>query len=93
MSERGVASQAYQFRARSAGTRFPLRGRFCQFRYAIDFAKLNSELGWSPEYSFETGLNATVRWYLENPAWWKPLLFAHDASDALQRLGINQSLH
>ena len=50
------------------------------FRYAIDFAKLNSELGWSPKHSFETGLNATVRWYLENRAWWEPLLFVHDAS-------------
>jgi dTDP-glucose 4,6-dehydratase len=36
------------------------------FRYAIDFAKLNSELGWLPKHSFETVLNATVRWYLEN---------------------------
>jgi dTDP-glucose 4,6-dehydratase len=50
------------------------------FRYAIDFAKLNAELGWSPQHSFETGLNATVRWYLENRAWWEPLLSAHDAS-------------
>ena len=50
------------------------------FRYAIDFAKLNSELGWSPKHSFETGLNATVRWYLENRAWWEPLLSAHNAS-------------
>jgi dTDP-glucose 4,6-dehydratase len=50
------------------------------FRYAIDFAKLNSELGWSPRHSFETGLNVTVRWYLENRAWWEALLSAHDAS-------------
>ena len=50
------------------------------FRYAIDFAKLNAELGWSPQHSFETGLNATVRWYIENRAWWEPLLSAHDAS-------------
>jgi dTDP-glucose 4,6-dehydratase len=50
------------------------------FRYAIDFAKLNAELGWSPQHSFETGLNATVRWYLENRAWWEPLLSVHDAS-------------
>jgi dTDP-glucose 4,6-dehydratase len=50
------------------------------FRYAIDFAKLNAELGWSPKHSFETGLLATVKWYLENRAWWEPLLCAHDAS-------------
>ena len=50
------------------------------FRYAIDFAKLNAELGWSPEHSFESGLFATVKWYIENRAWWEPLLAAHDAS-------------
>jgi dTDP-glucose 4,6-dehydratase len=49
-------------------------------RYAIDFGKLNNELGWSPKHSFETGLNATVKWYLENRAWWEPLLSAFDAS-------------
>ena len=40
------------------------------FRYAIDFSKLNTELGWSPKYTFETGLYTTVKWYLENRAWW-----------------------
>jgi len=50
------------------------------FRYAIDFSKLNTELGWSPKHSFETGLGATVEWYLENRAWWQPLLARHDAS-------------
>jgi dTDP-glucose 4,6-dehydratase len=49
------------------------------FRYAIDFTKLNAELGWSPKHSFEAGLLATVKWYLENRAWWQPLLSAHDA--------------
>jgi len=49
------------------------------FRYAVDFGKLNSELGWSPRHSFETGLNATVKWYLENRPWWEPLLAAHHA--------------
>ena len=50
------------------------------FRYAIDFSKLNSQLGWSPAHSFETGLKATVKWYLENREWWEPLLSAHNAS-------------
>ena len=50
------------------------------FRYAIDFSKLNAELGWSPQHSFETGLFRTVKWYLENRAWWEALLLAHDAS-------------
>jgi dTDP-glucose 4,6-dehydratase len=50
------------------------------FRYAIDFAKLNSELGWSPGYSFEQGLEATVTWYIGNRAWWEPLISAHQAA-------------
>jgi len=51
------------------------------FRYAIDFGKLNAELGWSPQHSFETGLDVTVEWYLKNRAWWEPLLSAHDADE------------
>jgi dTDP-glucose 4,6-dehydratase len=50
------------------------------FRYAIDFAKLNTELGWSPKYSFEQGLEATVRWYMDNRAWWEPLISTHQAA-------------
>jgi dTDP-glucose 4,6-dehydratase len=50
------------------------------FRYAIDFKKLNTEFGWSPGYSFEQGLLTTVTWYLENRAWWEPLLSVHDAA-------------
>jgi dTDP-glucose 4,6-dehydratase len=50
------------------------------FRYAIDFGKLKAELGWSPKDTFESGLLATVKWYLENRAWWEPLLSTHDAS-------------
>ena len=38
-------------------------------RYAIDFAKLHGELGWSPAESFASGLRKTVRWYIENRAW------------------------
>ena len=49
------------------------------FRYAIDFTKLKTELGWSPQHSFEQGLFSTVKWYIENRAWWKPLLSAHAA--------------
>jgi len=51
------------------------------FRYAIDFAKLNDELAWSPRHSFEQGLLATVTWYIEHRAWWEPLLSTHRAAE------------
>jgi dTDP-glucose 4,6-dehydratase len=38
-------------------------------RYAIDCAKLQGELGWSPRESFKTGIRKTVEWYLDNSAW------------------------
>ncbi len=38
-------------------------------RYAIDFSKLNRELGWSPRESFASGLRKTVAWYIENRGW------------------------
>lgn len=38
-------------------------------RYAIDSTKLQEELGWTPEYSFETGIHSTIRWYIDNKAW------------------------
>ena len=42
-------------------------------RYAIDPAKIEIELGWRSEETFATGLQKTVRWYLDNEAWWGPL--------------------
>ncbi len=39
-------------------------------RYAIDASKIERELGWRPQESFESGLEKTVRWYLENRDWW-----------------------
>ncbi len=39
------------------------------WRYAIDCSKIERELGWSPEESFDTGLEKTVNWYLENKQW------------------------
>jgi dTDP-glucose 4,6-dehydratase len=38
-------------------------------RYAIDASKIRRELGWSPQYEFESALRLTVEWYLENAAW------------------------
>jgi dTDP-glucose 4,6-dehydratase len=42
-------------------------------RYAIDAAKIGREIGWAPRETFESGLEKTVRWYLDNAAWWEPL--------------------
>ena len=42
-------------------------------RYAIDASKIQQELGWKPEETFETGLAKTVNWYIQNPQWWQPL--------------------
>jgi len=50
------------------------------FRYAIDFSKFTTELGWRPQRSFEEGLAATVVWYVENRTWWEPLLIGHEAA-------------
>ena len=42
-------------------------------RYAIDASKARRHLGWSPQDSFESGLERTVQWYLQNKAWWQPI--------------------
>jgi dTDP-glucose 4,6-dehydratase len=42
-------------------------------RYAVDWTKLNTELGWAPSVTLEEGLARTIKWYQENEAWWKPL--------------------
>jgi dTDP-glucose 4,6-dehydratase len=44
------------------------------FRYAIDASKLESDLGWAPQESFESGIDTTIRWYLDNEAWWQNIL-------------------
>jgi dTDP-glucose 4,6-dehydratase len=43
-------------------------------RYAIDAGKIQRELGWVPEETFETGLRKTVQWYLDNQSWWQAIL-------------------
>jgi dTDP-glucose 4,6-dehydratase len=43
-------------------------------RYAIDASKIKNELDWSPQYTFETGLQETINWYLSNQDWWKRIL-------------------
>lgn len=42
-------------------------------RYAIDATRIETELGWQAQENFESGLEKTVRWYLDNEAWWRPI--------------------
>ena len=42
-------------------------------RYAIDPSRIRDELGWRPSVTLDEGLRRTVRWYLDNEAWWRPL--------------------
>jgi dTDP-glucose 4,6-dehydratase len=42
-------------------------------RYAIDFSKIEKELGWKPSISFEEGIRRTVEWYRTHPEWWKKI--------------------
>ena len=53
-------------------------------RYAIDASKIQRELGWTPQETFESGIRKTVQWYLDNQAWWQRML---DGSYKLERLG------
>ena len=43
-------------------------------RYSLDSWKITRDLKWRPRYSFEEGIEKTVRWYLENEWWWRPLV-------------------
>ena len=53
-------------------------------RYAIDASKIERELGWRPDETFETGLRKTVQWYLENEEWWSRVL---NGAYKLERIG------
>lgn len=57
-------------------------------RYAIDASKLETELGWRASETFETGLEKTVLWYLDNAEWWRPLRKAH----GLDRKGASAAI-
>ena len=55
-------------------------------RYAIDPSRIRTELGWRPSVTLDEGLRKTVRWYLDNAAWWQPLQARHGVG---QRLGAS----
>ena len=59
------------------------------FRYAIDPSRLETELGWRPTHTFETGIRSTVQWYLENRGWWSDIL---DNRYDTERLGRAKKL-
>jgi dTDP-glucose 4,6-dehydratase len=54
-------------------------------RYAIDASKIDNELQWTPEETFETGLKNTVKWYLSNRKWWESVI---SGDYKLSRLGL-----
>lgn len=56
-------------------------------RYAIDAGKIERELDWRPLETFESGLEKTVEWFLQNRDWWQPIL---DKTYQLDRLGAQQ---
>jgi dTDP-glucose 4,6-dehydratase len=56
-------------------------------RYAIDATKLETELGWRAQETFDSGIEKTVRWYIDNDWWWRPLRERY----AGERLGLLKS--
>ncbi len=56
-------------------------------RYAIDPAKIENELGWRAQESFETGLARTIDWYLDNEWWWRPIREGKYAGNRLGTAG------
>ena len=54
-------------------------------RYAIDASKIEQELGWKPQETFDSGIRKTVEWYLNNNSWWSRIL---DGSYSRERLGV-----
>jgi dTDP-glucose 4,6-dehydratase len=57
-------------------------------RYAIDATKIRDELGWAPAETFETGIERTVRWYLDNEGWWREI---QSRSYSGERLGLKSA--
>jgi dTDP-glucose 4,6-dehydratase len=58
-------------------------------RYAIDSSKIRGALGWKPQENFESGLEKTVRWYLDNKGWWERVL---SGAYRTERLGLSDKV-
>ena len=54
------------------------------YRYAVNFDKISSSLGWSPQINFEVGIKETINWYIENSDWWESI---RNNKYKLERLG------
>ena len=57
-------------------------------RYAIDAEKIEKELGWTPQETFESGIEKTIRWYLDNREWCQHV---QDGSYQRERLGVMEN--
>lgn len=57
------------------------------YRYAIDFAKIKNELGWKPSHSYHSGLEKTIKWYIDNTTWWQAI---QEKKYNLERLGVRK---
>jgi dTDP-glucose 4,6-dehydratase len=72
-----VCDNLDRLRPRAGGGSYREQIRFVRdrpghdWRYAIDSSKLRRELGWAPRHDFESGLVATVAWYIDHEAWWR----------------------
>ena len=55
------------------------------FRYAIDASKIRDDLDWKPKENFTTGIDKTIRWYMDNKAWWQAI---QDNIYQQERLGV-----
>ena len=88
---RGVCGALDQLRPRGNGSPYADLISFVtdrpghDFRYAIDCRRIEEDLGWRQTETFESGLRKTVAWFLENEAWWRPLL---TRSYGGERLGL-----
>ena len=57
------------------------------FRYAINSSKIKKDLNWQPIETFETGIQKTIEWYLENESWWRKIQKEHYNQE---RLGLKR---